>query len=66
MSRLTQSDAQGNWSLKGIRWNQLHVGNAITKEMSDALYGALAKLKDYEEIGLSPDEVERLVEEKKR
>ena len=60
MKRLTQWDDQGNWCLKGVRWEQLHVGSAITKEVEEKLYGALCKLRDYENTDLSPEEVERV------
>lgn len=60
MKRLTEKDDQGNWGLKGLRWQQLYVGQTITKEVQEKLYGALCKLKGYEETGLSPEEAERL------
>lgn len=56
---LTEKDKQGNWRLKGVDWQQL---TATGKEIREKLYGALAKLKDYEETGLQPDEVEELKE----
>lgn len=62
MRRLTQKDGKGNWGLKGVPWGSLREGMAITKEIQQALYGALYKLKDYEDTGLSPDEVESLNE----
>lgn len=58
--RLTEKDDLGNWCLKGVRWEQLREGQVITKEVSERLYGALCKLKDYEDTGCSPDDVERL------
>lgn len=60
MKRLTEKDDLGNWFLKGVRWEQLRAGQVITKEVSERLYGALCKLKDYEDTGCSPDDVERL------
>lgn len=62
MNRLTEGDEQGNWMLKGVAWKSLHTGQVITKEVSERLYGALCKLRDYEESGLNPDEVEATVE----
>ena len=62
MNRLTEGDEQGNWMLKGVAWKSLHTGQVITKEASERLYGALCKLRDYEESGLNPDEVEAMVE----
>ena len=60
MQRLTEKDELGNWCLKGVRWEQLRAGQVITKEVGEKLYGALCKLKDYEDTGCNPDDVERL------
>ena len=60
MQRLTKKDDLGNWCLKGVRWEQLRAGWVITKEVGEKLYGALCKLRDYEDTGCSPDDVERL------
>lgn len=60
MSRLTQKDDQGNWCLKDVPWKDLHEGSKITKEMREKLYGALWKLMEYEDTGLSPEDVERV------
>lgn len=60
-NRITQSDEAGNWKLKKLVWNQLHVGAVITEEVWEILYGALAKLKGYEDTGLSPEQVEYLI-----
>ncbi|MBQ9766987.1 MAG: hypothetical protein IJW37_02660 [Lachnospiraceae bacterium] len=62
--RLTESDDLGNWGVKGLPWKELQVGQVITQEISEKLYGCLCKLKDYEKTGLSPEEVERLQEER--
>ena len=40
MNRLTEKDDQGNWHLKGVRWEQLHEGQVITGELREKLYGA--------------------------
>lgn len=58
--RLTEKDDLGNWCLKGVRWEQLRAGQVITKEVGEKLYSALCKLKDYEDTGCNPDDVERL------
>lgn len=60
MKRLTEKDEQGNWSVKGLSWQQLYVGQVITKEVQEKLYGALCKLLDYEKTGLEPYEVEEM------
>lgn len=62
MQRLTKKDDLGNWCLKGVRWEQLRAGQLITKEVSERLYGALCKLRDYEDTGVHPDTVETLME----
>ena len=54
MKRLTQKDEQGNWSLRGVLWESLHEGRVITKELQERLYGALWKLMEYEDTGLTP------------
>lgn len=50
MKRLTEVDGTGNWHIAGVEWGNVK-GN---------LYGALCKLKDYEDTGLSPAEVAEL------
>lgn len=61
MNRLTEKDDQGNWHLKGVRWEQLHEGQVITGELREKLYGALWKLMEYEDTGVDPEEVEELL-----
>lgn len=61
-SRLTEQDEQGNWGVKGLPWKDLCEGNLITKEIREKLYGCLAKLKDYENTGLSPQQAEELMD----
>lgn len=58
--RLTVKDSQGYWSLKGVLWESLCEGQVITKNVQQRLTGALCKLKDYEDIGYSPENVEHL------
>ena len=60
MNRLTEKDNQGNWSLKGVKWEQLHEGATLTEELWRKLYGALWKLMEYEDTGMNPDDVVRL------
>ena len=57
MSRLTEKDSQGNWVLKGVPWELLHEGQVITKDIWERIYGALWKLMEYEDTGLSPEDV---------
>lgn len=61
MQRLTEKDELGNWCLKGVRWEQLRAGQVITKEVSERLYGALCKLKDYENTGGNPECIADLI-----
>ena len=45
-------------------WKQITPGAEITDEVWRKLYGALCRLKDYEDTGLMPDEIERMRKEK--
>lgn len=60
MNRLTQKDEQGNWCLRGLKWDDLREGNTITRQMRERLYGALWRLMEYEETGLSPEGINNL------
>ena len=62
MKRLTEKDDLGNWCLKGVRWEQLRAGQVITKEVGEKLYGALCKLRDYEDTGCNPGDVKGFIE----
>ncbi len=61
MGRLTEKDDNGNWRLKGLRWGAVRSGAVLTREASQKIYGALCKLLDYEETGMDPDEIERMM-----
>ena len=61
MGRLTQKDEQGNWCLMGVRWEQLRSGQTITPKVWEKLYGALWKLMEYEDTGLTPDQIEEMI-----
>ena len=61
MIKLTEKDDQGNWRLKGVRWEQLRAGQVLTKDVAERLYGALFKLMAYENTGASPDGIADLV-----
>ena len=63
MGKLTQKEASGRWQVKGISWKELEAGEVITKETSQLLYGSLCKLKDYEDSGMSPEQVTGLKDE---
>lgn len=49
MNRLTFKEPDGTWGIVGMN----------EENEREKLYAVCAKLKDYEEIGLQPDEVER-------
>lgn len=51
MNRLTYKNPNGTWGMNN--------GYDMSKVPSE-LYGALYKLKDYEETGLSPEQVEQI------
>lgn len=63
MGRLTEKDDQGNWWLKGVRWQDLREGAVITRNTYEMIYGVLYKLLGYEETGLSPDQFEEILAE---
>ena len=56
MGRLTEQDEQGNWCVKGLPWKDTYVGQVITENTNQKIYGALCKLKDYENSGMDPEE----------
>lgn len=58
--RLTEKTDSGSWCLRDVPWDQLKPGAVITEKTWEKLYGALWKLKDYEDTGLSPEEVENV------
>lgn len=60
MNRLTEKRDSGSWGLKGVDWKQIAPGEKITDEVWRKLYGALYKLKNYEDTGLMPDEIDKL------
>lgn len=60
MNRLVEKRDSGSWGLKGVDWKQIAPGAKITDEVWRKLYGALYKLKDYEDTGLMPDEIDKL------
>lgn len=60
---LIEKNDNGSWKLKGVGWSQIKPGAVITVQVWEKLYGALWKLKNYEETGLMPDKVLELNEE---
>ena len=52
MSKLIYQEPNGNWGVKGVPWEAI----------PDGLYGALYKLKDYEEACDSPRLVESVMD----
>lgn len=53
MSRATFRGPNGIWGVQGVKW----------AEIPDRLYGALCKLRDYEETGISPAQVRTLTDD---
>ena len=43
-----------------MSWNELKPGAVLSEKTWEKLYGALWKLKGYEDTGVSPDEIERM------
>ena len=62
MGRLTEKDDQGNWCIRGLPWKNLYSGIAITENTYERIYAAAEKLLDYEDTGLTPDEINALRE----
>lgn len=60
MGRLTEKDGQGNWCIKGLPWKDTYKGQIITENTQEKTYGAFCKLLDYEETGLTPEQVQQL------
>lgn len=60
MNRLTEKINNWRWRLKGVDRKQITPDAEITDEVWRKLYGALCRLKDYEDTGLMPDEIERM------
>ena len=60
MNNLIECDDLGNWNVKGLPWKQLYVGRVITSDVHEKLYECLNKLMEYEETGLSPEQIEDL------
>lgn len=52
---LTKTNSDGSWSVCGMDW----------KDIPNELYGAMCKLRDYENTGLDPDAVERMKDAQK-
>lgn len=63
MGRLTQKDDKGDWSLRNITWGELFEGRRISLKARQAIYGALCKLKEYEDTGLEPRNLQEMDEE---
>lgn len=55
--RLTEKKDSGRWCLRDVPWDDLKPGVVISKKTWEKLYGALWKLKDYEDSGKNPDNV---------
>ena len=58
--RLTEKKDSGSWCLRDVPWDQMKPGAVLTQKTCEKFYGALWKLKDYEDAGKSPEEVERV------
>lgn len=62
MGRLTETNERGYWNVKGLPWKNLYEGQVITEETRKIIYGCLCKLKDYEDIGPSPEQLKKIDE----
>lgn len=62
---LIEVDDNGKWRLKGVEWKQIAPGAVITKKIWEKLYGALWKLKDYENTRVDPDGIRHLMQRRR-
>lgn len=62
MKRLTQKDEQGNWCIRGLPWKDIYLGAVITRNTYERIYGASWKLMEYEDTGLTPEQINALRE----
>ena len=60
MKKLIKVDDLGNWGVKELAWKDLYPGQVITPYIHEKLYECLNRLKEYEETGLTPEEIEDL------
>lgn len=63
MNNLIEADELGNWGVKGLPWKKVGPGQIITQDVYEKLYGCLWKLMEYESTGLSPEQIEHMIEE---
>ena len=63
MERITLADEQGNFGLKDLPWNDIGVGKVITNSMHETLYEVISKLREYEDTGLTPEQIYAMDEE---
>ena len=61
MGNLIKIDNFGNWCIKGVAWSSIYPGKVLDSYAWEKIYGCLYKLKYYESIGLSPDQVVSLI-----
>lgn len=57
---LIEKNDNRSWKLKGVEWSQIKPGAVITDQVWEKLYGALWKLKNYEDTGVDPDGIRQL------
>lgn len=62
MGRLTEKDDQGNWCIRGLPWRDIYPGAVITRNTYERIYGVSQKLMEYEDTGLTPEEINALRE----
>ena len=63
--RLTEKKDGSSWCLRDVPWSDLKPGTVLSEKTWEKLYGALWKLKDYEDAGKSPDEIKSMDDDKK-
>lgn len=58
--RLTEKKDSGHWCLRDVPWSDLKPGVVLSEKTWEKLYGALWKLKDYENTRVDPDGIRQL------
>lgn len=53
-------EKDGRWSLRGVAWDKIWDNETLKGGAAERLFVALSKLKEYEDTGLNPCEVEQL------
>lgn len=59
MERLTICDDLGNIAIKNLPWSKI-INSNLDMDDKDVLWKCIERLNEYEEIGLSPEDIEKI------